>query len=63
MHFVHTVQAVNCKVCCHGRIAPQGLGATLAKYLARQGAKVIVSARSEDKLQVTGHVLATFSDP
>lgn len=30
----------------------QGLGATVARYLARQGAKVIVSARSEDKLQV-----------
>lgn len=30
----------------------QGLGATVARYLARQGAKVIISARSEDKLQV-----------
>jgi short-subunit dehydrogenase len=30
----------------------QGLGSLLAKYLAQQGAKVIISARSEDKLQV-----------
>lgn len=33
--------------------ASQGLGATVARYLAAQGAKVIVSARSEDKLQRT----------
>lgn len=31
----------------------QGLGATVARYLALQGAKVIVSARGTDKLQVT----------
>lgn len=30
----------------------QGLGAIIAQYLARQGAKVIISARSQDKLQV-----------
>lgn len=33
--------------------ASQGLGATIAQYLARQGAKVIISARSQDKLQNT----------
>jgi len=35
-----------------GLFTLQGLGATVARYLAAQGAKVIVSARSEDKLQV-----------
>lgn len=37
-----------CGCCCH----LQGLGAALAKYLSREGAKLILSARSADKLQV-----------
>jgi hypothetical protein len=39
-----------CFACLHAHA--QGLGSLLAQYLAQQGAKVIVSARSEDKLQV-----------
>lgn len=34
--------------------ASQGLGEVLAKYLCSQGAKLILSSRSKEKLQVSG---------
>jgi hypothetical protein len=37
-------------LCCY--LLLQGIGEALAKYLASQGARLILSSRSADKLQV-----------